>query len=162
MNENESNINTNDEDPSQINLKDIFPDINPEFNDNQDKKIIEDDNVIINRDFVPEDPETVPPTPEFSDGSDANLEKEERFINIPAPDYSKLFETYRQLFENLTEETDTINKKINKFSEVIDNNMRETNAAIKATQIYSKLFTKLSLGINIILLIAIIVLFIIK
>jgi hypothetical protein len=170
MNENESkNINTENEDPNQINLEDVFPNMtgnvdedgNLDLSDAEDNKKDEVRDVTVDRDFVPDEQEYVPPTPEFSDNSDASIEKEDQVINIAGPDYSKLFETYKKLFENLTEDVDDINKKFNKFTELIDKNIRETNA-IKATQIYSKLFTKLSFGINIILLIAIIILFIIK
>ena len=121
--------------------------------------------VTINRDFVPNEEKEVPPTPEFSDSYDesqSNNIEDGQIINIAGMDYSKLFDTYKQLFENITEDIDNINNKITKLSELTDNNIKETNAAIKATQIYSKLFTKLSFGINIILFIAIIVLFIIK
>ena len=170
MNENESkNINTENEDPNQINLEDVFPNMtrNLDEDGNLDPSDVEENkdevrDVTVDRDFVPDEQEYVPPTPEFSDNSDASIEKEDQVINVAGPDYSKLFNTYKKLFENLTEDVDDINKKFNKFTELIDNNIRETNAAIKATQIYSKLFTKLSFGINIILLIAINILFIVK
>lgn len=148
MNENES-INTSTED-AQVNIEETSENTNEEVND-----------VTVDRDFVPDDQNVIPPTPEFSDGSDATLEKENT-INLPFPDYSKLFDTYKQLFENVTEDIENINNRFTKIAEIIDKNSKETNAAIKATQIYSKLFTKLSISINIILIIAIIVLFIIK
>lgn len=149
MNENES-INNITED-TQTNIEEISENTNEEIND-----------VTIDRDFVPDDQSVIPPTPKFSDGSDATEEGNNNSINIPFPDYSKLFDTYKQLFENVTEDIDNINNRFTKIAEIIDKNSKETNAAIKATQIYSKLFTKLSIGINIIFAIAIIVLFIIK
>lgn len=149
MNENES-MNTSTED-IQANIEETSKNTNEEVND-----------VTVDRDFVPDDQDVIPPTPTFSDGSDATEEGNNNSINIPFPDYSKLFDTYKQLFENVTEDIDNINNRFTKIAEIIDKNSKETNAAIKATQIYSKLFTKLSIGINVIFAIAIIALFIIK
>ena len=150
MNENESMNNSTEE--TQFNTKETVENTGDNTND-----------VTINRDFVPDDQDVIPPTPTFSDGSNATEEgNNNNSINIPFPDYSKLFNTYKQLFENVTEDIDDINNRFTKIAEIIDKNSKETNAAIKATQIYSKLFTKLSIGINIIFAIAIIVLFIIK
>ena len=149
MNENES-MNTSTE-GIRVNIEETSENTNEEVND-----------VTVDRDFVPDDQDVIPPTPTFSDGSDATEEGNNNSINIPFPDYSKLFDTYKQLFENVTEDIDNINNRFTKIAEIIDKNSKETNAAIKATQIYSKLFTKLSIGINIIFAIAIIVLFIIK
>ena len=149
MNENES-MNTSTEE-TQVNTEDIVENKGENTND-----------VTVDRDFVPDDQDVIPPTPTFSDGSDATEEGNNNSINIPFPDYSKLFDTYKQLFENVTEDIDNINNRFTKIAEIIDKNSKETNAAIKATQIYSKLFTKLSIGINVIFAIAIIVLFIIK
>ena len=149
MNENKS-MNTSTED-IQANIEETSKNTNEEVND-----------VTVDRDFVPDDQDVIPPTPTFSDGSDATEEGNNNSINIPFPDYSKLFDTYKQLFENVTEDIDNINNRFTKIAEIIDKNSKETNAAIKATQIYSKLFTKLSIGINVIFAIAIIVLFIIK
>ena len=149
MNENES-MNTSTEE-TQVNTEDIVENKGENTND-----------VTVDRDFVPDDQDVIPPTPTFSDGSDATEEGNNNSINIPFPDYSKLFDTYKQLFENVTEDIDNINNRFTKIAEIIDKNSKETNAAIKATQIYSKLFTKLSIGINVIFAIAIIVLFVIK
>ena len=149
MNENESMNNITED--TQTNIEETSENINEEVND-----------VTVDRDFVPDDQSVIPPTPKFSDGSDATEEGNNNSINIPFPDYSKLFDTYKQLFENVTEDIDNINNRFTKIAEIIDKNSKETNAAIKATQIYSKLFTKLSIGINVIFAIAIIVLFIIK
>lgn len=149
MNENES-MNTSTEE-TQVNAEETVENTGENTND-----------VTVDRDFVPDDQDVIPPTPTFSDGSDATEEGNNNSINIPFPDYSKLFDTYKQLFENVTEDIDNINNRFTKIAEIIDKNSKETNAAIKATQIYSKLFTKLSIGINIIFAIAIIVLFIIK
>lgn len=149
MNENESMNNITED--AQTNNEETSENTNEEVND-----------VTVDRDFVPDDQSVIPPTPKFSDGSDATEEGNNNSINIPFPDYSKLFDTYKQLFENVTEDIDNINNRFTKIAEIIDKNSKETNAAIKATQIYSKLFTKLSIGINIIFAIAIIVLFIIK
>ncbi len=168
MNENESlDINTNENEEEHINLEDIFGNMNAELDDDGNL-ILSDkiDNNSMDRDFVPENQDMVPPTPEFSDKSDANMPKENnsdfKFTNFGGQDYSKLFEIYKQLFENIASDVDTINKKIEKISTIIDSNNNEINSAIRATQIYSKLFTKLSIGINIVLFIAIIILFIIK
>lgn len=114
---------------------------------------------------IGDDEENIPDTPSFSDGLSGEADTIDDYPNQNTtnfPNYMELFNTYKQLFENLTDDVENINKKINRITEVIDKGNKETNAAIKATQIYSKLFTKLSMGINIILIILIIILFIIK
>ena len=165
INEENNNVETQD-----IDLKALFESGNLEFDGNvlninpntDDPEPTHD--VEVNRDYVPNGDEDVPPTPEFSDGSDASSDifDEGNEIRIAAPDYSKLFDTYKQLFENLTDDVDTINNKIARLADILDKNIKETNAAIKATQIYSKLFTKLVFGVDIGLIILIIVLFIIR
>ena len=98
MNENES-MNTSTEE-TQVNTEDIVENKGENTND-----------VTVDRDFVPDDQDVIPPTPTFSDGSDATEEGNNNSINIPFPDYSKLFDTYKQLFENLTEDIDNINNR---------------------------------------------------
>ena len=118
---------------------------------------------------IGDDTEDVPPSPGFSDGSngesefvDDNINKNEiEFIN-PNQNYIELFETYKKLFENLTDDVDIINKKIEKLIKITDHNINEINSAIKATQIYSKLLTKVGIGITGLILVLIIILFIIK
>ena len=114
---------------------------------------------------IGDDTENIPATPDFSDGlpGEADTINDYSNQNIPNfPNYMELFNTYKQLFENLTSDVEVINKKFNKLTDIIDKNNKETNAAIRATQIYSKLFTKLTMGIGILIAILIIVLFIIK
>jgi hypothetical protein len=177
MNENElndistkenTNIEENNNIESQdIDLKKLFEsDINGSTltlnsnNNNEEESI---NNVEVNREYIPNGEGDIPPTPDFSDGSDASSNFiDDGKIRIASPDYSRLFNTYKQLFENLTEDVDTINSKIGKLADILDKSITETNAAIKVTQIYSKLFTKLVFGIDIGLVILIIVLFIIK
>ena len=69
---------------------------------------------------------------------------------------------YKKIFENLTDDVDIINKKIEKLIKITDHNINEINSAIKATQIYSKLLTKIGIGIAGLILVLIIILFIIK
>ena len=114
---------------------------------------------------IGDDTENVPATPDFSDGLPGEADtiddySDQNISNFP--NYMELFNTYKQLFENLTGDVEVINKKFDKLTDIIDKNNKETNAAIRATQIYSKLFTKLTMGIGILFIILIIILFIIK
>lgn len=109
--------------------------------------------------------ENVPATPNFSDGLPGEADTVDDHLNQSMPNfpnYMELFNTYKQLFENLTGDVEVINKKFDKLTDIIDKNNKETNAAIRATQIYSKLFTKLTMSIGILFIILIIILFIIK
>ncbi len=114
---------------------------------------------------IGDDTENIPATPDFSDGLPGEADTIDDYSNqnMPNfPNYMELFNTYKQLFENLTSDVEVINKKFDKLTDIIDKNNKETNAAIRATQIYSKLFTKLTMGIGILFAILIIILFIIK
>lgn len=114
---------------------------------------------------IGDDTENIPATPDFSDGLPGEADTIDDYSNqnMPNfPNYMELFNTYKQLFENLTGDVEVINKKFDKLTDIIDKNNKETNAAIRATQIYSKLFTKLAMGIGILFAILIIILFIIK
>ena len=125
---------------------------------------------------IPLSPESIPLTPEFSDGSDINNDPEANgagATEIPignpgfmAPDYRELFNTYKPLFENLTSDVERIDKKYDDLLKAIDStinkNIKELHSGIKVTQIYSKLFTNIIFGIDILLAILIIILFIIK
>ena len=70
MNENES-MNTSTEE-TQVNTEDIVENKGENTND-----------VTVDRDFVPDDQDVIPPTPTFSDGSDATEEGNNNSINIP-------------------------------------------------------------------------------
>ena len=58
--------------------------------------------------------------------------------------------------------TEEEKSEIEKLIKITDHNINEINSAIKATQIYSKLLTKLGIGIAGLILVLIIILFIIK
>ena len=121
----------------------------------------EDDTYIIDErgKRIGDNKEEIPDPPPFSDGSNGELDFVDDNIKNSSTD---LININKQSFEKINNDINSVNDKIENLIKILDFNIKEINSAIKATQIYSKLFTKFAIGINILIVILIIVLFIIK
>ena len=161
---NNKSIEENQNDENQDEPQEFFIDLATMFgpeevqtiiNNKGEKVFIASQNVVnmmnqMSTEENPDEANNVPPTPNLSDGD--NIDSEpiniQQPFGIPDHTYIELFNTYEDLIK-------AIDKNIN-------SNMKELHSAIKVTQIYSKLLTKIFIGIDITIIILIIILFIIK
>lgn len=179
---NNESIEENQNDENQDGPQEFFIDLATMFgpeevqtviNNKGEKVFVASQNVVnmMNQMSTEENPDEVnniPPTPNLSDGD--NIDSEpiniQQPFGIPDHTYIELFNTYKQLFENITKDVESLNNKYEDLIKAIDkninSNMKELHSAIKVTQIYSKLLTKIFIGIDITIIILIIILFIIK